>query len=51
MEATLLQDYINIPGLRLWQEEISRIVNFAVEREAAGFLKVGGLGLGARGWS
>ena len=34
-----IQDYINIPGLRLWQEEISRIVNHAVEKEAAGFLK------------
>ena len=37
-----IQDYINIPGLRLWQEEISRIVNHAVEKEAAGFLKGSG---------
>ena len=37
-----IQDYINIPGLRLWQEEISRIINHAVEKEAAGFLKNAG---------
>ena len=37
-----IEDYINIPGLRLWQEEISRIINHAVEREAAGFLKNAG---------
>ena len=34
-----MQDYINIAGLRLWQEEVSRIVNFAVEKEAAMFLR------------
>ena len=37
-----IEDYINIPGLRLWQEEISRIINHAVEKEAAGFLKNAG---------
>ena len=37
-----IQDYINIPGLRLWQEEISRIINHSVEKEAAGFLKTVG---------
>lgn len=34
-----IQDYINIAGLQLWQEEVSRIVNFAVEKEAAKFLR------------
>ena len=37
-----IEDYINIPGLRLWQEEISRIINHSVEKEAAGFLKTVG---------
>ena len=37
-----IQDYINIPGLRLWQEEISRIIKHAIEKEAAGFLKGSG---------
>ena len=37
-----IEDYINIPGLKLWQEEISRIINHSVEKEAAGFLKNAG---------
>lgn len=37
-----IQDYINIPGLRLWQEDISRIIKHAIEKEAAGFLKGSG---------
>ena len=37
-----IEDYINIPGLKLWQEEMSRIINHAVEKEAAGFLKNAG---------
>lgn len=28
-----VQDYLNIKGLKIWQEEISRIINYNVERE------------------
>uniref|UniRef100_A0A0K2UPG6 Uncharacterized protein n=1 Tax=Lepeophtheirus salmonis TaxID=72036 RepID=A0A0K2UPG6_LEPSM len=34
-----VQDYINIPGLCIWQEEMSRIINFYVEQESNLFLK------------
>ncbi|KAF2071648.1 hypothetical protein CYY_007041 [Polysphondylium violaceum] len=34
-----IQDYVNIQGLRIWQEEFSRIVNFYVEQECNSFLK------------
>lgn len=34
-----IQDYVNIQGLRIWQEEFSRIVNFYVEQECNTFLK------------
>jgi hypothetical protein len=34
-----IQDYVNIQGLRIWQEEFSRIVNFYVEQECNQFLK------------
>ncbi|EGG23615.1 hypothetical protein DFA_05749 [Cavenderia fasciculata] len=34
-----IQDYVNIPGLRIWQEEFSRIVNYYVEQECNQFLK------------
>lgn len=34
-----IQDYVNIQGLRIWQEEFSRIVNFYVEQECNVFLK------------
>ena len=34
-----IQDYVNIPGLRIWQEELSRIFNFYVEQESNQYLK------------
>ena len=34
-----IQDYINIYGLKMWQEEFSRIINFNVEQECNLFLK------------
>eukprot|EP00736_Rhodelphis_marinus_P001211 Rmarinus@m.276 len=34
-----IQDYVNIYGLRIWQEEFSRIMNFFVEQECNRFLK------------
>ncbi|EGC36216.1 hypothetical protein DICPUDRAFT_151370 [Dictyostelium purpureum] len=34
-----IQDYVNIQGLKIWQEEFSRIVNFYVEQECNSFLK------------
>jgi WASH complex subunit strumpellin len=34
-----IQDYINIYGLRIWQEELSRIMNYNVEQECNRFLK------------
>lgn len=37
-----LKDYININGLKIWQEEVTRIVNYNVEQECNGctsFLK------------
>ncbi len=34
-----IQDYANIYGLKIWQEEFSRIVNFHVEQECNSFLK------------
>ncbi len=34
-----IQDYVNIAGLKIWQEELSRIFNFYVEQEANVFLK------------
>eukprot|EP01104_Vermistella_antarctica_P006079 TRINITY_DN16810_c0_g1_i1.p1 TRINITY_DN16810_c0_g1~~TRINITY_DN16810_c0_g1_i1.p1 ORF type:complete len:1181 (+),score=374.81 TRINITY_DN16810_c0_g1_i1:155-3697(+) len=34
-----IQDYVNIYGLKIWQEEFSRIVNFNVEQECNSFLK------------
>eukprot|EP01133_Synstelium_polycarpum_P011225 gene11225-13087_t len=34
-----IQDYVNIQGLRIWQEEFSRIVNYYVEQECNLFLK------------
>ena len=34
-----IQDYVSIPGLRIWQEELSRIFNFYVEQESNVFLK------------
>lgn len=33
-----IQDYVNIYGLKIWQEEISRIINYNVEQECNSFL-------------
>ncbi len=34
-----IQDYVNIYGLKIWQEEFSRIIYFHVEQECNSFLK------------
>lgn len=34
-----IQDYINLYGLKIWQEEFSRIINYNVEQESNQFLK------------
>eukprot|EP00455_Lapot_gusevi_P055397 TRINITY_DN9002_c0_g1_i3.p1 TRINITY_DN9002_c0_g1~~TRINITY_DN9002_c0_g1_i3.p1 ORF type:complete len:733 (-),score=209.92 TRINITY_DN9002_c0_g1_i3:77-2275(-) len=34
-----IQDYINVYGLRIWQQEFSRIINYNVEQESNSFLK------------
>ncbi|KAI0224187.1 hypothetical protein LSAT2_024791 [Lamellibrachia satsuma] len=34
-----IQDYVNIYGLKIWQEELSRIVNYNVEMECNSFLR------------
>jgi len=34
-----IQDYINMYGLKIWQEELSRIINYYVEQESNLFLK------------
>ena len=34
-----IQDYINIYGLKMWQEEFSRVINLNVEQESNQFLK------------
>lgn len=34
-----VQDYINIYGLKIWQEEMSRIINYNVEKECNNFLR------------
>ncbi len=28
-----IQDYVNLHGLRLWQEEMARVIRFNVEQE------------------
>eukprot|EP00727_Mastigamoeba_balamuthi_P013163 m51a1_g847 putative WASH complex (1158) ;mRNA; f:778413-782661 len=33
-----IQDYIRMQGLRIWQEEFMRIINFNVEQECSAFL-------------
>ena len=38
-KKTDIQDYVNIYGLKIWQEEFSRIVNYNVEQECNSFLK------------
>lgn len=34
-----IQDYISLYGLKIWQEEFSRIINYNVEQECNSFLK------------
>lgn len=34
-----IQDYMNIRGLHIWQEETARVINFYVERECNNFLR------------
>lgn len=34
-----MQDYINVPGLKMWQAELARVVNYNVERECNCFLR------------
>ncbi|KAF7479445.1 WASH complex subunit strumpellin [Marmota monax] len=34
-----IQDYVNIYGLKIWQEEVSRIINYNVEQECNNFLR------------
>uniref|UniRef100_A0A8D0HRZ0 WASH complex subunit 5 n=1 Tax=Sphenodon punctatus TaxID=8508 RepID=A0A8D0HRZ0_SPHPU len=34
-----IQDYVNIYGLKIWQEEVSRIINYTVEQECNNFLR------------
>ncbi len=34
-----IQDYVTVYGLKIWQEEVSRIVNYNVEQECNSFLR------------
>ncbi|KAF6101651.1 WASH complex subunit 5 [Phyllostomus discolor] len=34
-----IQDYVNIYALKIWQEEVSRIINYNVEQECNNFLR------------
>lgn len=34
-----IQDYVDLPGLKMWQEEIGRVISFYVERECNRFIK------------
>ena len=34
-----IQDYVNIYGLKIWQEEVSRIINYNVDQECNSFLR------------
>ncbi|XP_052017747.1 WASH complex subunit 5 [Apodemus sylvaticus] len=34
-----IQDYVSIYGLKIWQEEVSRIINYNVEQECNDFLR------------
>ncbi|XP_037084862.1 WASH complex subunit 5-like [Pollicipes pollicipes] len=36
-----IQDYVHLYGLRVWQEELTRIVNLNVEQECNSFLQIG----------
>ena len=34
-----IQDYVSVYGLKIWQEELSRIINYNVEQECNSFLR------------
>lgn len=34
-----IQDYLNINGLKIWQEELMRLINFNVEQECSSFMR------------
>ncbi|XP_071483871.1 WASH complex subunit 5-like [Diadema antillarum] len=34
-----IQDYVDIHGLKIWQEEVSRIINYNMEQECNSFLR------------
>lgn len=34
-----IQDYVDLAGLKMWQEEVSRIINYNIEQEANRYLK------------
>ena len=34
-----IQDYVNIYGLKIWQEEVSCVINYNVEQECNNFLR------------
>lgn len=34
-----ISDYVNLYGLKIWQEEFSRIINYNIEQECNSFLK------------
>ena len=34
-----IQDYLDIFGLKMWQEEVTRIINYNVEQECNTFLR------------
>eukprot|EP01083_Nonionella_stella_P029125 80259_1 len=34
-----IQDYVNMYGLKIWQEELTRVINFSVEQESNRFLR------------
>lgn len=34
-----IQDYLNINGLKIWQEELMRLINFNVEQECNSFMR------------
>ncbi|EDV23219.1 uncharacterized protein TRIADDRAFT_27621 [Trichoplax adhaerens] len=34
-----IQDYVNIYGLKIWQEEVTRIINYNIEQECNSFLR------------
>jgi WASH complex subunit strumpellin len=34
-----IQDYVDMAGLKMWQEELARIINFNIEQECNRYLK------------